>query len=142
MKTFFLFIALLFVLSLSNSSTPSVTSAAALKEKAVVTFDGNVTLMDIPLKGEYLFVHDESAMVRGEACTYVYKGVEEKPENLVVYFHCTPRIRGIAERFSVRTVRVAPGQYELREYQFAGSPEGHLIPVSQHFAHVTIASAN
>jgi len=35
MKTFFLFIALLFVLSLSNSSTPSVTSAAALKEKAL-----------------------------------------------------------------------------------------------------------
>ena len=49
------------------------------KGKGSHKFDYNVTLMDIPLKGEYLFVHDDAAMARGEACTYVYKGVDEKP---------------------------------------------------------------
>jgi len=140
MKTFFLFIALLFVVTLSSSSVPTATKAAAgVKEKAVVKFDGNVTLMDIPLKGEYLFVHDDAAMVRGEACTYVYQGVAEKPQNLILSFHCTPRIRAIAEHFIVRTLEVAPGQFEVREFQFAGTPEGHLVPVSQHAEHVAIA---
>lgn len=144
MKILFLVIALLFVVTLSNSSGSSATNAAnpAVKERAVFKFDGNVTLMDIPLKGEYLFVHDDAAMMRGEACTYVYQGTEEKPENLIVYFHCTPRIRAIAEHFVIRTVEVAPGQFEVREFQFAGSPEGHLVPVSSHAEHVTFASPN
>ena len=142
MRILLLFTALLSVVILSNSSAPPVASAVAVKEKAVVKFDGKVTLMDIPLKGEYLLVHDEAAMVRGEACTYVYEGVEEKLQNLVVYFHCTPRTRAIAEHFIVRTLEVAPGQYEVKEFQFAGSPEGHLVPVSQHGEHVTIVSRN
>jgi hypothetical protein len=140
MKVLLLFTALLSVVILSNNWGPYTTTAAALKEKAVFKFEGNVTLMDVPLKGEYLFVHDDAAMVRGEACTYVYKGLEEKPENLVVYFHCTPRVRAIAEEFVVRTLEVAPGRFEVREFQFAGSPEGHLVPISQHAEHVTIAS--
>lgn len=139
MKNLLLFTALLAVVILSNTSAPSVTNAASVKEKAVVKFDGKVTLMDIPLKGEYLFVHDDAAMVRGEACTYVYKGVEEKQENLIVYFHCTPRVRAMAGHFIVRTLEVAPGRYEVREFQFAGSPEGHLVPVSQYAEHVPIA---
>jgi len=141
MKILLLFIALLSVAVLSNGSAPFA-SNAALKERAVFKFDGNVTLMDIPLKGQYLFVHDEAAMLRGEACTLVYKGVEERPENLIVYFHCTPKIRAIAQHFTVRTLEVAPGQHEVREFQFAGSPESHLVPVSQHGEHVTITSAN
>jgi hypothetical protein len=141
MKNFLLFIALLFVVSLSSHPAPSVTKAAnpAVKEKATVKFDSQVTLMDIPLKGEYLFVHDDAAMVRGEACTYVYKGVNEIPENLVISFHCTPVARAKSESFTVRTLQVAPGQYELREFQFGGSTEGHLVPVSQHAEHVNIA---
>lgn len=142
MKSLLLFTALLSLAILSNSSAPPAASAAAVKEKAVAKFDGNVTLMDIRLKGEYLFVHDDAAMMRGEACTFVYKGVGEKPENLIIYFHCTPRIRAIAQRFIVRTLEVAPGQFELREYQFAGSPEGHLVPVSSHAEHVTLATPN
>jgi len=142
MKTLLLFTALFSVAILSNSWAPPTAGAVALKEKAVARFDGRVTLMDIPLKGEYLFVHDEVAMARGEACTYVYKGTEEKPENLVAYFHCTPRIRAIAARFTVRTLEVAPGQFEVKEFQFAGSPEGHLVPVSAHAEHVTLATPN
>lgn len=142
MKTILLVAALLSIAILSNSSIPPTTSAASVKEKAVARFDGNVTLMDIPLKGEYLFVHDDAAMARGEACTYVYKGAQEKPENLIVYFHCTPRIRAIAEHFIVRSLEVAPRHFEVREFQFAGSPEGHLVPVSLHAEHVTLTTPN
>jgi hypothetical protein len=142
MKILLLFTVLLSAVTLSTGFRPSATNTTAVKEKAVARFDGNVTLMDIPLKGEYLFVHDDAAMLRGEACTYVYKGVEEKPENLIVYFHCTPRVRAIAKEFVVRKLKVAPGRYEVREFQFAGSPEGHLVPVSSHAEHVTIASPN
>lgn len=141
MKTFLLFIALLFVITLSSSSATVSTIAAntAAKEKATIKFNNTVTLMDIRLKGEYLFVHDDAAMARGEACTYVYKGLNEIPKNLVISFHCTPTWREKAGSFTVRTLEVAPGQHELREFQFAGSTEAHLVPVSQHAEHVSVA---
>ena len=76
MKSFLLFIALLCAVTLSSSSAPSVTNAAnaAKKERAVMKFNQPVKLMGVTLKGEYLFVHDDEAMARGEACTFVYKG--------------------------------------------------------------------
>jgi len=95
-------------------------------------FDQPVKLMGATLKGEYLFVHDDEAMARGEACTFVYKGEAENPNNLVVSFHCTPAVRGKVDYFTVRTLLTSPGQYELREFQFRGSTEAHLVPVSQH----------
>lgn len=141
MKSFLLFIALLCAVTLSSSSAPSVTNAAnaAKKERAVTMFSQPVNLMGMTLKGEYLFVHDDAAMVRGEACTFVYKGNADVPEKLVVSFHCTPAARAKVANFTVRTLLISPGQSELREFQFAGSSEAHLVPVSQHTAHVTIA---
>ena len=144
MKSFLLFLAFLFVVTLSSGSAPSVTNAANAvnKQKAVMNFDYTVTLMDVALKGQYLFVHDDAAMARGEACTFVYKGLNETPKNLVVTFHCTPAARVKAEHFTVRTLMVSPGQYELREFQFAGSTEAHLVPLSAHAEHVSIAPLN
>jgi hypothetical protein len=144
MKSFLLFLTILAVITVSSSSTSSVTSAAnGTREKAVMKFHHTVSLMDVTLKGEYLFVHDDAAMARGEACTYVYKGVNEIPKNLVVSFHCLPAARAKAEAFTVRTVQVSPGRQELREYQFAGSNEGHLVPITgQHAEHVHVAPPN
>jgi hypothetical protein len=141
MKSFLLFIALLCAVALSSSSAISVTNAAnaAKKERAVMKFDQPVKLMGVTLKGEYLFVHDDEAMARGEACTFVYKGFAEIPKKLVVSFHCTPAARGKVDNFTVRSLLTSPGQYELREFQFSGSTEAHLVPVTQHEAHVTIA---
>ena len=141
MKSFLLFIALLCAVTLSSSSAPSVTNAAnaAKKERAVTMFSQPVNLMGMTLKGEYLFVHDDAAMVRGEACTFVYKGNADVPEKLVVSFHCTPAARAKVTNFTVRTLLISPGQSELREFQFAGSSEAHLVPVSPHTAHVGIA---
>jgi hypothetical protein len=141
MKSSLLFIALLCALTLSSSLAPSVSNAAnaAKKERAVMRFDKPVDLMGITLKGEYLFVHEDEAMARGEACTFVYKGNVEALDKLVVAFHCTPAARAKVGHFTVRTFLTPTGQDELREFQFAGSSEAHVVPVSQHAAHLNIA---
>ena len=141
MKIFLLFIAMLCALTLTSSLTSPVTSAAnaAKKEQAVMRFNEPVTLMGATLRGEYLFVHDDAAMARGEACTHVYEGTAEIQDKLVASFHCRPAIRARAEKFTVRTELSASGQYELKEYQFAGNVEAHRVPVNPHAGHVAIA---
>ena len=131
MKSFLLLIALLCAATLSSSSAPSVANAAnaAKKERAVMKFDQPIKLKGVTLKGEYLFVHDDAAMARGEVCTFVYKGEAEIPDKLVASFHCTPAERAKVANFTVRTLLTSPGQNELREFQFAGRTEAHLVPV-------------
>ena len=140
MKSFLLFIALLFVVTLSSSSAPTVSNAAsaAKTERAVMTFDRSVTLMDVTLKGEYLFVHDDAAMARGEACTSHHTRTADPPDRPVVSFHGIPVQRYRLDASTVRTSPGATGDFELREFQFKGSTESHLVPMSQHEAHVTI----
>ena len=142
MKSLLLFIALLCAVTLSTSLTPPVSKAAnaAKTERAAMKFDHPVQLMGVTLKGEYLFVHNDEAMARGEACTFVYRGLAEKANNLVISFHCTPAERARAGYFTVRTLLTSPGHYEVRELQFAGSTETHLVPSSQHAGHMTIAN--
>ena len=131
MKTLILLLALLFAVTLSSSSTIASKSPVAGKKRAVMQFTEPVRLMGVTLqKGDYLFVHDDDAMARGEACTFVYKGNAAVDSKLVVSFHCVP-----AERFKVNnfTVRMAAvnGLNELREYQFAGESEAHVVPLDQ-----------
>ena len=142
MKSFLLFVALLGALTLSSSLTLPVTSAAntAKKERAVITFTEPVKVMDVTLKGQYLFVHDDAAMARGEACTYIYKGLSANADKLATSFHCTPALREKANYFIVRTVLTTPGTYELREFQFAGSTEAHLVPTSVSTGHVHVVN--
>jgi hypothetical protein len=144
MKSFLLFIAFLCAVTLSSSATPSVTNAAKAvkKERAVMKFNQPVKLMGLTLKGEYLFVHDDAAMARGEACTFVYKGIAEIPDKLVVSFHCTPVPRARVANFTVRTLLTAPSQDEVTEFQFGGSTESHMVPVRQNAASVTIGQVN
>lgn len=142
MKSFILFTLILFTVSLSNSWSTSAgnTADAAKKERATVTFSQPVHLMDVELKGQYLFVHDDLAMARGAACTYVYEGDSEIPSKLIVSFHCTPIARSKTSKFTVRTLMTWPGRAELTEYQFGGSSEGHMVPMIPHIGHVNIAS--
>ena len=141
MKILLLFVALLCTITLSSGLAPSAASMSdtAPKETAVVKFSQPVQVMGATLRGQYLFVHEDGARARGEACTFVYKGVVELPKNLVVSFHCTPAARAKAASFTVRTVLTLPGQYELREFQFAGSSEAHIVMVAPHAEHVNLA---
>jgi hypothetical protein len=129
MKRLLLFAALLCAVTLAiGSSFVSSASKAGQKQRASMTFTEPVKLQGILLKGEYLFVHDDAAMMRGEACTFVYKGSVETARNLVTSFHCIPANRAKVGNFTVRTGEPTPGVVEVREFQFAGETESHLVP--------------
>ena len=113
----------------SSSAVVSKASNPSKKQKATVQFNDPVRLQGVLLKGEYLFVHDDAAMVRGEACTFVYKGDADIASKLVVSFHCTPLQRQKVDSFVVRTEQVSPGVNELREFQFRGETEAHGVPL-------------
>ena len=131
MKSLLLLIALLFAVAL-GSSTAVVSKAAnpVKKQKATVLFNEPVRLMGVMLKGQYLFVHDDAAMARGEACTFVYKGDADISSKLVASFHCTPMQRLKVNSFIVRT-ELLSGVNELREYQFDGDTEAHMVPLAK-----------
>src|SRR5262252_3021102 len=130
MKSLSLLIALLFAVALSGTAVVSKTAAPAKKQKSVVQFNEPVTLQGVTLKGQYLFVHDDAAMARGEACTFVYKGEAEIPSKLVVSFHCLPVQRQKVDSFIVRTELIG-GITQLKEYQFSGVAEAHMVPLTK-----------
>lgn len=92
-------------------------------QRAKVEFTEPLKLMNVILRGEYQFVHDEEKMAKGEACTYVYDAAGK----LVVSFHCEPVERAKTDQFKV-LVTTKGNILEMEEYQFAGSTEGHRVP--------------
>ena len=98
-------------------------------QKAVVQFDEPVKLLTVTLKGEYLFVHDEEKMARGDDCTYVYTHSKGKQGELVISCHCVPVTRDKTDNFTI-SVTMQPGTdlTMLTEYRFAGSTQGHKVP--------------
>ena len=101
-------------------------------EKAVVQFTEPVKLQSVILKGDYLFVHDEEKMAKGEPCSYVYTYEAGKQGKLVASFHCIPTKREPVDHFTVIVSFTSAGSPlpELLEYRFAGSAEGHKVPAS------------
>jgi hypothetical protein len=130
MKRVALFVAVLCALIVGPVSWETNASNTIRKQSAVTTFDRAVVLHGVTLKGEYLFVHDDAAMQRGEACTFVYEGTAAIPRKLVVSFHCVPVQRAKAKNFITRSIETSPGITELQEYQFSGDTEGHAVPTS------------
>ena len=130
MKSIAFFVVVLCALIVGSVSWETKASNTVRKQSALTHFDRAVVLHGVTLKGEYLFVHDDAAMQRGEACTYVYEGNAPIPEKLVVSFHCVPVQRMKAKTFVVRSVETSPGLTELQEFQFAGDTEGHAVPTS------------
>ena len=109
------------------------TSTAATdiqKRKAVMNFDNPVKVQGVVLQGKYLFVHDDAAMKRGDACTRIYKGDAEIADKLVTSFHCIPTARAKVTHFTVRSIETSPGVVEMREFQFVGETEGHGVPAA------------
>jgi hypothetical protein len=127
MRRFALLLTLAASMMVTGVFTMTGATAETESQKAVVVFDEPTRLLNVTLKGQYLFVHDDGRMARGEDCTYVYTYTEGKPGDLVVSFHCRPVPRQKAVGFNV-TVAMQSNRYELVEYQFAGSSEGHRVP--------------
>src|ERR1041385_8387486 len=122
MKSLVLLATLLFAVTLGSSAGMASKTEPMKKHRAVITFASPVKLQGVILKGEYLFVHDDAAMMRGEACTFVYKGNVETPGKLVVKFACVPIPRAKVGSFTIRT-NDAAGVSVLTEYQFEGDTE-------------------
>ena len=130
MKTLIFVSVVLGTLILGSVSWNSTAATEAQKRKAVTNFDNPVLVQGVVLKGRYLFVHDDAAMSRGDACSYIYKGEAEKRDKLVASFHCIHVERAKAERFIFRTRETALGTMELIEFQFKGETAGHGVPMS------------
>lgn len=130
MKSLAFFVVVLCALIVGSVSWETRASNTVGKQRAVTNFTQPVVLRGVTLKGEYLFVHDDAAMQRGEACTYVYEGNAPIPKKLVVSFHCVPVQRAKAKNFILRSVVTSTGITELQEYQFAGDTEAHAVPTS------------
>jgi hypothetical protein len=129
MKKLFFILVALGALVLASLSLEANASSPSKKQKQLTRFDKAVRVHGVVLTpGQYLFVHDDEAMARGEACTYIYKGVAQDANKLAVSFHCTPVERTKAEHFLLRSVEQPTGIVELREYQFKGDTESHLVP--------------
>ena len=128
MKSIAFFLVVLSALILGTVSWETRAADTTRKQSAVMNFDRAVILQGVTLKGQYLFVHDDAAMQRGEACTYIYEGMAPVASKLVASFHCIPVQRAIAKHFMVRSVEIAPGILEMQEFQFKGDTEGHAVP--------------
>ena len=138
MKTLVFVSVVLCTLILGSVSWNSAAATDTGKRKAITQFDNPVIVQGVVLKGQYLFVHDDVAMNRGEACTYIYKGAVEDRDNLVVSFHCIHVERAMAKSFMTRTRETALG-VELTEFQFSGETAGHGVPQPPNSAVVPVA---
>lgn len=128
MKTLVFISAVLCALLIGTSSWKTTAATDVQKLRAVTVFADPITLQGVVLEGKYLFVHDDAAMNRGDACSYIYKGEVEKREKLVASFHCIHVERTKAKSFIVRSRETAPGIVELLEFQFSGETAGHGVP--------------
>ena len=128
-KLFFIFVAL-GALVLGSFAFEANASRENRIQQATMKFDKAVSVHGVLLApGMYTFVHDGDSMARGEACTFIYKGYGAASDKLVVSFHCTPAERTKAQHFMLRSAELPTGVVELREYQFKGDTEAHLVPV-------------
>lgn len=98
-------------------------------QKAVVPFTEPVKLLNVILKGDYLFVHDEDKMAKGEPCTYIYAYEKGQQGKLILSFHCEPVPREATNSFTLIVVPVAGSDLsEIVEFRFANSADGHKVP--------------
>jgi len=106
--------------------TAHARTEAKKSDRATFQCTEPVKLLNVILKGQYLFVHDEEKMASGQDCNSVY----DSAGKLIVSFHCIPVERSKARGFRVVSARVGTsnGPLEMKEYQFEGSTEAHQIP--------------
>lgn len=140
MKTLIFALVLLCTLVLGSVSWTSTAANDVQKRTAVTQFPNPITVHGVVLKGQYLFVHDEVAMSRGDACTYIYKGAAEVRDKLVTSFHCIHIVRPKANSFIWRSRETAPGIIELVDFQFSGETAAHGVPVSGKVAVVPLVN--
>lgn len=104
---------------------------APVREYAKVTFHSPVRVGDRVLMGTYVIEHDAERMASGGPCTHIYRIDDRRLP--VVAFHCVhldrPANDGSKATVTLRRVYdQATPLFELVEFQFAGSADGHGVP--------------
>lgn len=131
MKRLALFVFIIgLVIWFGFAATPQSKAEGPTKESAVVEFAQTVKLQGVLLRGEYVIVHDEERMARGEPCTWIYRSAKGKEGALVASFHCVHVERAKAKNFVVhfQTRNTPYDTPEVLEFQFAGSTASHRVP--------------
>jgi hypothetical protein len=104
--------------------------AGPTRRWAIVNFVSPVQLEDQYLMGQYLIIHDDAKMERGEACTSFYRfDPATGPKEQVAAFHCRPVPRELCEQTRISVRNSGLDIPRLVEYQFAGDIEGHGVPL-------------
>jgi hypothetical protein len=120
--------ALIVTGSLSHAAAQDANARKARNESGVVQFNEPVKLLDVILKGEYLFVHHQGMMERGKPCAFVYRHDQGKPGGFVTSFHCQPVTREKTTQFKVAFSRRGNSDLPvIEEIQFAASNQGHRV---------------
>jgi hypothetical protein len=140
MKTLVFFSVLLCTLIFGSVSWTGTAAGNAQKRQAVAEFTKPITVQGVVLKGTYLFVHDDAAMNRGDACTFIYEGEAPVRDKLVTSFHCIHIERAKSKNFIWRSRETAPGTMELVEFQFSGETAAHGVPLPSNIAVVPIVN--
>jgi hypothetical protein len=101
------------------------------REYAKVTFENPVKIGDRVLMGTYLIEHADDRMARGRPCTHIYEIDDQRLP--VVAFHCVHlrRTLNTGEKATVTLRRLPdamPRMFELLEFQYAGTSDGHRVP--------------
>jgi hypothetical protein len=79
--------------------------------------------------GSVLFVHDDTKMARGAACTTLYSYKDGKRGEQLVSFHCKPVARPLANEVKVTCTESADLKtMVMTEFQLPGEREGHGVP--------------
>ena len=130
MKAYRLVVLVICALLVAGGLGATGSANGAKVQRATIRFDEPVKLLNVILKGEYIIVHDDERMAKGEACTYVYTHENNLQGRLVVSFHCVPVEREVTDHFTVLLGAYDPATRlpELLEYRFAGDKEGHKVP--------------
>lgn len=122
--------SLLVVGLFSAGSMASNGSHTSPRQWSIVNFADPVVIRGHVLMGQYLVVHDDARMEKGEPCTSIYKFDAAKgPQQLELEFVCQPEQRTVCEKTTF-TVERDPllGLNKVTEYQFGGDAEVHGIP--------------
>jgi hypothetical protein len=117
--------------SLAVGTLASAAHVAPGKQWAIVNFRDPIAISGQYLMGQFIIVHDDARMARGEPCTSIYRFDSKKgPQEEVLSFMCRPAQRDACERTTFSTIYDQKmGVNTLTEYQFAGDTEGHGVPL-------------
>lgn len=135
MKSFYGFLMSVVLLGVLAAAPPTFANPVMEeKQQVVVRFERTVALHGALLNGDYLIVHDGALMEEGKPCFFVYTYVKGVRGKLVTTFHCEPVARDKANAFKIVYHGAGFGISTpiVREIQFAGDAEGHLISYKHH----------